>query len=158
MGAGPLVAAGGVLLLLRTGTHTSFAADLLPGLLIFALGLTTTVAPLTAAVLADADETDAGIASAINNAVARLAGLVGVSVMGVVVAGTLSAGTFAPDRQSVRAFHIAVLVCAGLLASGGIAGALGIANPRRTVLARGCSGGQLAGAPAAAVDAAEHAA
>jgi EmrB/QacA subfamily drug resistance transporter len=152
MGAGPLIAAGGVLLLLRTDTHTSFAVDLLPALLIFALGLATTVAPLTATVLADADETDAGIASAVNNAVARLAGLVGVSVMGVVVASTLSSATFSPDHQSVRAFHIAVVVCAGLLAGGGLAGALGIANPRRVVQARQCPGGQLTGVPEAAVE------
>ena len=74
MGLGPLVAAGGVLLLLRVGMHVSYWTDLLPALLVFSLGLSMTVAPLTATVLADADESDAGIASAINNAVARVAG------------------------------------------------------------------------------------
>src|SRR4029077_8080590 len=77
MGAGPLIAAAGVLMLVRVGEHVSYLKDLLPALLIFALGLSLTVAPLTAAVLADADEEDAGIASAINNAVSRVAGLVG---------------------------------------------------------------------------------
>src|SRR5438045_1295976 len=77
MGAGPLIAAGGILLMLRAGRHTSYLTDLLPSLLVFSLGLTMTVAPLTAAVLAGADESDAGIASAINNAIARMAGLVG---------------------------------------------------------------------------------
>ena len=57
MGGGPLIAAAGVLLLLRTGIHTSYLRDLLPGLLVFSLGLSMTVAPLTATVLADADET-----------------------------------------------------------------------------------------------------
>jgi hypothetical protein len=57
-----------------------------------------TVAPLTAAVLADADHTDAGIASAVNNAVARVAGLVGVSVVGVVVASALVGDTFAANE------------------------------------------------------------
>jgi hypothetical protein len=52
----------------------------------------------------------------------------------------------------VRAFHIAVVVCAGLLAGGGLAGALGIANPRRVVQARQCPGGQLTGVPEAAVE------
>src|SRR5439155_10025484 len=99
MGAGPLIAAAGILLLLRTGMHTSFFVDLLPALLVFSIGLSMTVAPLTAAVLADADETDAGIASAINNAIARVAGLVGVSVIGVVVAGTLTGDTFAANHQ-----------------------------------------------------------
>jgi predicted MFS family arabinose efflux permease len=77
MGAGPLISAAGILLLLRVGMDPSYVMDLLPALLVFALGLSLTVAPLTATVLADADEHDAGIASAINNAVARVAGLVG---------------------------------------------------------------------------------
>jgi EmrB/QacA subfamily drug resistance transporter len=147
MGAGPVVAAAGILLFLRTGMHVSYFADLLPPLLVFSLGLSMTVAPLTAAVLADADEADAGIASAINNAVARVAGLVGVSVIGVVVASRLTSDTFAANSESVRAFHEAVVICAVLLAGGGIAGALGIVNPRRVVKAETCPGGQLAGVP-----------
>jgi hypothetical protein len=147
MGVGPLVAAGGILLLLRTGMNVSYWSDLLPALLLFGLGLSMTVAPLTATVLADADESDAGIASAINNAIARVAGLVGVSVIGVVVAGRLVGDTFAADQGSVDAFHEALLICAALVAAGGVIGLLGIVNPRRTVLAEGCPGGQLAGAP-----------
>ena len=147
MGAGPLVAAVGILLLVRVGQDVSYVTDLLPALLIFALGLTLTVSPLTATVLADADESDAGIASAINNAIARVAGLIGVSVIGVVVAGTLVGGTFAANSASVRAFHQAILACAALVAAGGIIGAIGIVNPRRTVEAAQCSGGQLVGAP-----------
>jgi predicted MFS family arabinose efflux permease len=87
MGAGPLVAAAGILLLARLDRQVAYLTDLLPALLLFALGLSLTVAPLTATVLADADESDAGIASAINSAVARVAGLLGISVVGVVVAG-----------------------------------------------------------------------
>jgi EmrB/QacA subfamily drug resistance transporter len=147
MGVGPLVAAGGVLLLLRTGMHVSYWTDLLPGLILFGLGLSMTVAPLTATVLADADETDAGIASAVNNAIARIAGLIGVSAIGVVIAGRLAGDTFAANHQSVRAFHEAILICAALVAAGGIAGLVGIVNPRRAVHAEDCPGGQLAGAP-----------
>jgi len=147
MGAGPLVAAVGILLLVRVGQDVSYITDLLPALLIFALGLTLTVSPLTATVLADADESDAGIASAINNAIARVAGLIGVSVIGVVVAATLVGGTFAANSASVKAFHQAILACAALVAAGGIIGAIGIVNPRRTVEAAQCSGGQLVGAP-----------
>ena len=146
MGAGPLLAAAGILLLLRTGRQTSYVGDLLPALLVFALGLSMTVAPLTATVLADADEHDAGIASAVNNAVARVAGLIGVSVVGVVVASLLIGDTFAPNAESVRAFHDAILICAGLVAAGGIAGAIGISNPRRTIGAEQCPAGQLVGA------------
>jgi EmrB/QacA subfamily drug resistance transporter len=151
MGAGPLVAAAGILLLARVGRHVSYLTDLLPGLLVFAVGLAMTVSPLTATVLADADESDAGIASAINNQVARVAGLIGVSVIGVVVAGTLVGGTFGPNNASVRAFHMAMIVCAVLVGAGGVAGAIGIVNPRRTVSAAQCPGGQLVGAPRPAV-------
>ena len=147
MGGGPLVSAAGILLLLRVDMHPTYVTDLLPGLLVFALGLSLTVAPLTATVLADADESDAGIASAVNNAVARVAGLFGVSVIGVVVASTLVGDTFAANSESVRAFHMALAICAGLVAAGGVAGALGIVNPRRALEAEQCPGGQLVGSP-----------
>ena len=151
MGGGPLVAAVGIFLLARLGLHVPDPTDVLPAMIIFALGLTLTVSPLTAAVLADADEKDAGIASATNNAVARVAGLIGVAVVGVVVAGTLVGGTFAPNEASVRAFREAIVVCGVLVAAGGIVGALGIVDPRRPVAAASCSGGQLYGAPEPAV-------
>jgi EmrB/QacA subfamily drug resistance transporter len=147
MGGGPLVAACGILLFLRVGMDVSYVGDLLPALLVFSLGLAMTVAPLTATVLAGADESDASIASAINNAVARVAGLIGVALAGAVVAGSLPGHTFAANSQSVRAFHEAVLICAVLVAAGGIAGALWIVNPRRAIHAEGCPGGQLAGVP-----------
>ena len=151
MGAGPLVGAAGILLLLRVGMHPSYVTDVLPGMIVFSLGLALTVAPLTATVLADADEQDAGIASAINNAVARVAGLVGVSVVGVVVATTLVGDTFAPNEESVRAFHQVILICGLLVGAGGVIGAIGITNPRRAVEAEKCAGGQLVGAPEPAV-------
>ena len=132
MGVGPLVAACGILLLLRTGLHTSFLGDLLPALVVFGIGLSMTVAPLTATVLADADDSDAGIASAINNAIARIAGLVGVSVMGVVVSSTLVGDSFAPNSDSVHAFHMVIACCAALVAAGGVVGALGIVNPSKS--------------------------
>jgi hypothetical protein len=146
MGAGPIVASCGILLLLRTGLDTSYLTELLPALLLFALGLSLTVAPLVGAVLAGADESDAGIASAINNAIARVAGLIGISLIGVVVASTLADDTFTADSGSVRAFHEVVVICAALVAAGGIVGAIGITNPGRTEAGR-CPGGQLVGAP-----------
>jgi EmrB/QacA subfamily drug resistance transporter len=154
MGAGPLVAAAGILLLLRVDETTSYLTDVLPALLLFGLGLTLTVAPLVATVLADATESDAGIASGINNAVARMAGLVGVSAVGVLVASKLPGDTFVADHRSVVAFHEAMLVCAALVAAGGVAGALGITNARRVVEAERCPGAQLAGVPEPAARAA----
>jgi EmrB/QacA subfamily drug resistance transporter len=151
MGVGPLVAAAGMLLLLRTGMRVSYFGDLVPALVVFSLGLAMTVSPLTAAVLADADDTDAGIASAINNAIARIAGLLAVSFVGIVVASRLVGDSFAPNSESVSAFHVVIVICAVLVGVGGVIGALGITNPRRTVLAEQCPGGQLVGAPEPAV-------
>lgn len=85
---GPLLVAAGFLLLLRVGTSVSLLADVVPALLVFSLGLAFTVSPLTATVLADADESDAGIASAVNNAIARTAGLIAVAAVGAVVASS----------------------------------------------------------------------
>ncbi len=147
MAGGPLVAALGILLLLRTGVRTSYIADLLPALILFGLGLSMTVAPLTATVLADADERDAGIASGINNAIARVAGLLGVSVIGVAVSSGLAGDTFRRDASSVTAFHHAVVIVAALVGAGGLVGLFGIVNPRRRLRAEGCPGGQLVGAP-----------
>lgn len=85
MGLGPLGAAAGLALMLRLGAHVNYLTDLLPALLVFSLGLATTVAPLTATVLSDADESDAGIASGVNNAIARVAGLLGIAAVGAVI-------------------------------------------------------------------------
>jgi EmrB/QacA subfamily drug resistance transporter len=86
MGLGPLIAAAGMAWLLRLDADVDYFVDLLPGLLVFAVGLSMTVAPLTATVLADADDSNAGIASGVNNAIARVAGLVAVAAVGAVVA------------------------------------------------------------------------
>ncbi|MGO9247497.1 MAG: MFS transporter, partial [Solirubrobacteraceae bacterium] len=91
MGLGPLVAAVGLLLFQRVSVHVDYAADVLPALLVFALGLSMTVAPLTAAVLAGAERSQAGIASAVNNAVARVAGLLGTSAVGAAIATAFAA-------------------------------------------------------------------
>ena len=90
MGFGPLVAASGILWLSRLSSDPTFLTDVLPPLLIFSLGLSMTVAPLTAAVLADADEGNAGIASAVNNAIARVASLLATAAIGAVVAAQFS--------------------------------------------------------------------
>lgn len=90
MGGGPLVAAVGLAWLTQLPAKVDYLTDLLPPLLIFAVGLSLTVAPLSAAVLADADEHNAGIASATNNAVARVAGLVGIAALGAIVAGSFA--------------------------------------------------------------------
>jgi EmrB/QacA subfamily drug resistance transporter len=152
MGAGPLVAAAGMLMLLHTGMHVSYFIDLVPALTVFSVGLAMTVSPLTAAVLADADETDAGIASAVNNAIARIAGLLAVSFVGIFVASKLVGDSFARNQGSVSAFHEVVMVCAILVAAGGVVGAIGIVNPSRVVRATDCAGGQLVAEPKVAAE------
>jgi Major Facilitator Superfamily len=88
MGAGPLVAAAGLALFLRLDADVDYLTELLPALLIFGLGLAMTVAPLTATVLADADEHNAGIASGVNNAIARVASLIAIASVGALVASS----------------------------------------------------------------------
>jgi len=89
MGAGPLVAAAGLLLFQRTGSNVDYLSEVLPALLVFALGLAMTVAPLTAAVLAGAEQ-EAGIASGVNNAIARVAGLLGTAAVGAAIASSFA--------------------------------------------------------------------
>ncbi len=86
MGLGPITSAAGMLLMLRMGADADYVTELLPAVVVFSIGLSLTVAPLTATVLADADEENAGIASGINNAIARVGGLLGVAALGAVVA------------------------------------------------------------------------
>jgi EmrB/QacA subfamily drug resistance transporter len=135
MGAGPLICALGMALLLRLGTRVSFVSDILPALVVFALGLSMTVAPLTATVLAGVERAQAGIASAVNNAVARIAGLLGVALLGPLIGA----------RLSVSTFHLALGAAAALLAAAGLLGGLLVRNPARVVRAEDCPGGQLAG-------------
>ncbi len=90
MGFGPLIAALGMVLMLRLGARVNYLTDLLPALLVFSFGLACTVAPLTAAVLSDADESNAGIASGVNNAIARIAGLIAIAAIGAVISSQFS--------------------------------------------------------------------
>ncbi len=91
MGLGPLTAAVGLAWMTQLGAHINYLSDLLPPLLVFSLGLASTVAPLTAAVLSDADEGNAGIASGVNNAVARVAGLIAIAAIGAIVSSQFTA-------------------------------------------------------------------
>jgi MFS family permease len=90
MGLGPLVAGSGLALMLRLHAGLNYFTDLLPALLVFSIGLAATVAPLTAAVLSDADESNAGIASGVNNAIARIAGLLAIAAIGAVISAQFS--------------------------------------------------------------------
>jgi EmrB/QacA subfamily drug resistance transporter len=126
--AGPLVCALGVLLLLRVGPGSSYLLDVLPGVTVLGLGLAWLVAPLTATVLAAADERHAGVASGVNNAVARAAGLLAVAVLPAL--GGLSGDDYADPAAFADGFRIALLVCAAVLVAGAALSA--VAVPRQT--------------------------
>lgn len=89
MGAGPLVGAGGLLLFQLTGARADYLSEVLSPLLVFSLGLSMTVAPLTAAVLAGSEQ-EAGIASGVNNAIARVAGLLGTAAVGAAISSSFA--------------------------------------------------------------------
>jgi EmrB/QacA subfamily drug resistance transporter len=124
MGTGPLIAAVALAPLIRLKPGFNYWYELLPPLLVFSVGLSLIVAPLTATVLADAHESDAGIASGVNNAVARVAGLLGIAVVGASVAG--SANTL-----DLAGFRLAMGITVGLICAGGIIGFAGIRNVSR---------------------------
>jgi EmrB/QacA subfamily drug resistance transporter len=130
MAVGPLLAALGFLLTLRIGREASYLIDVLPAVVVMGLGLSLTVAPLTATVLGSADPRYAGTASGVNNAIARSAGLLAVAV--IPVAAGLG-GTDYTDPLSFEAgFHTAMLISAGLLALGSLLAAVLLRQARST--------------------------
>jgi EmrB/QacA subfamily drug resistance transporter len=118
MAVGPLVAAAGYLWMTMAREPFDFWRQMLPGLVVFGLGLSITVSPLTAAILAAVDQAQSGIGSAINNAVSRIAGLIAVAFTGVIIGGAVDFGGF---RQGA-------LVTAALFAVAGVISAIGIRN------------------------------
>lgn len=118
MAVGPMIAAVGFLWLLMMGTDVDYWITLLPAVLLFGVGLSITVAPLTSAILGAIHPEQAGIASAVNNAVSRIAGLLAVAAAGMIIGGTL-------DEAGL---HRAMIAAAGLLLLGGVVSAIGIQN------------------------------
>jgi predicted MFS family arabinose efflux permease len=126
MGVGPLVTAAGVVPLVRLKPGFDYWTELLPSLLLFSVGLSMIVAPLTSTVLADAGERDAGIASGVNNAVARVAGLLGIATVGAAIAG-------ADNKLDMSGYRMSMWITAALVAAGGVIGLAGIRNQGRVV-------------------------
>ena len=128
MAIGPLLSAVGVALLSRVGPGSSYLLDVLVPTTIFGVGLTLLVTPLTATVLAALPDEQAGLASGVNNAVARAAGLLSVAAIPV-VAGLGSGGLTDPTTV-LDGFVVVTWVCAALLALGGVLAGLFITTPR----------------------------
>jgi MFS family permease len=119
MALGPTLGGIGYLLMLSSQRPIDYWSQLLPGVVLFGVGLSATVAPLTAAILGSISEQQSGIGSAVNNAVSRVAGLIGIALVGLVVGGKLD----------LDGFHRVLVVTAVLLIIGGAVSAVGIQNP-----------------------------
>jgi MFS family permease len=143
MGVGPIVAGIGLIWMGRLGSDVTYLTDLLPGILVFGLGLSATVAPLTNTVLGAVPQHHAGVASGINNQIARVASLLAIAVIGAVVAARfesvlggdsdvapLSGGSPDVVDASVSAFHTGLGVAGALVILGGLISLAGIVNPR----------------------------
>lgn len=120
MAAGPAIAAVGLLLLQAVSTPFDFVQQALVGVLLYGLGIAVTVAPLTSAILGAIAPEQSGIASAVNNAVSRIAGLVAIALLGAVI------GTEVDDAWLDRALQL----CAALLLAGAVISAVGIRTPK----------------------------
>jgi EmrB/QacA subfamily drug resistance transporter len=147
MGLGPLIAASGLVWLARADSDASYVTQVLPAVTLFGLGLSMTVAPLTTTVLDAVEERHVGIASGVNNAVARVAGVLAIAALGAVVSarfdavyeGPASAGGRQPlaggspqiQAASTTAFHTGMEICAFLMAVGGTISLVGVRNPKR---------------------------
>lgn len=118
MAAGPVVAGIGYLMMTAAAPPFNFWWQILPGQLVFAVGLSITVAPLTAAILGAVPKEQSGIGSAVNNAVSRVAGLIAVALVGVMLGGVLDYGSF----------RRVMVITAVLFLMGGVVSALGISN------------------------------
>jgi MFS family permease len=127
MGVGPLIAAAGFLLMTTARAPFDFWSQMLPGLIVFGVGLSVTVSPLTAAVLAAVEPAQSGIGSAVNNAVSRVAGLIAVAFMGVIV-GAAASGETASTAMTFAGFRYGAVTVAALFAVAGVVSAVGISN------------------------------
>ncbi|MFJ5260875.1 MFS transporter [Streptomyces sp. NPDC088387] len=113
---GPLLCAAGMLLIVRVGPGASYVTDVLPALLLLGLGMVTLVAPLTATVLASVDTARAGLASGVNNAAARAAGLIAVAALPLL--SGMGGDAYRSPAAFDSAFSRAMAVCAGSLVTG----------------------------------------
>jgi EmrB/QacA subfamily drug resistance transporter len=128
MTVGPVIIGIGLALFTRVGSSGNYVVEVLPAVVVFGLGLAANVAPLTATVLAAVPAEHAGMASAVNNDVARAAGLIAVAVLPA--AAGLSGDAYLHKDVFSAGFHTASLISAGLCVAAGALAAVTIRNPR----------------------------
>ena len=126
MSAGPMICAVGVLLMSTIGSEASYVVHVFPGITVFAVGLTMLVSPLTSAVLAAAPDHHAGVASGINNALARTGSLLAVAAFPAIVG--LSGSDYQDPGALTDGFRHGLWLCAGLLVLGGTVSWFGLAG------------------------------
>ena len=146
MTVGPLLLAAGLALFARIGASGNYLTEVLPAVLVFGLGVAANVAPLTTTVLAAVPAEHAGMASAVNNDVARAAALIAVAVLPA--AAGLSGSSYLHPAQFSAGFHTASFISAGLCVFGGVLAALTIRNPARAAPAVPPAGLAASAAPA----------
>ena len=145
MGLGPIVAGIGLIWMGRLDADVNYWTELLPGVLMFGVGLSATVAPLTNTVLGAVPQHNAGVASGVNNQIARVAALLAIAAVGLVVAASfesslgadadgvdpLSGGSPEVVDASVEAYRTGLGTAGALVVLGGVLSLIGIVNPRR---------------------------
>jgi MFS family permease len=145
MGFGPIVAGLGLIWMGQLDADVDYWTELLPGVVVFGVGLSATVAPLTNTVLGSVPQHNAGVASGVNNQIARVAALLAIAAVGLVVnarfeavggpavedAEPLTSGSPQVLDASVEAFQAGLGVAGALVVFGGIMSLVGIVNPRR---------------------------
>src|SRR5215470_1922877 len=137
MSVGPVVVGAGLALLTMATLGSSYVVYVLPAVTVFGLGLAITVAPLTATAMNSAPPEHSGIASAVNNDVARFGGLIAVAVLPA-LAGITGSAYLHPDALAAG-FRTAALISGAVCAAAGVLAAFTITNPERA--------GRPAGAP-----------
>ena len=150
MSVGPIVVGAGLALLERASTDRSYVTGVLPAIIVFGLGLSATVAPLTATAMGALPPEHAGLASAVNNDVARLGSLLAVATLPALA--NITGSSYLHASQLASGFRTAVYISGACCALGGVASALGIRNPPRlpapTPTAAPAPGVKAAAAPA----------
>ena len=129
MSVGPLVVGAGLAFLVRAGDHANYLTQVFPAVVVFGIGLAITVAPLTSTAMAAAPAEHSGVASAVNNVVARAAGLLAVAVLPL-LAGITGGAALQPHRFEAG-FKTAVLIAGAMCVAGGVLAVLTIRNPTK---------------------------
>ncbi|SEP04639.1 MFS transporter [Actinacidiphila rubida] len=134
---GPLLCAAGLLLMLRVGRQAVYVTDVLPAVVVLGAGLVTLIAPLTSTVLSSVETAKAGLASGVNNAAARAAGLIAVAALPLLTG--MGPAAYRSATQFDQSFDKAMPLCAGIMVAGALVACLGVRSPSPAEVPRECA-------------------